>query len=128
MLDQIVVAVITTALTVIAAVCTTVLIPRLGAWLDSKTNNHTLEGAIKELTQAAQVTVDSLNQKVVKQLKTDGKFDAAAQKEVLTTAVKEIEASLTKGTVDFLTKNNTDITAMIVSYVEARIDNLHNNS
>ncbi len=65
MLDQIIVAVVTTALTIITAVCTTVLIPRLGDLLKSKTHNQTLMSAITELTQAAQVTVDGLNQKLV---------------------------------------------------------------
>jgi hypothetical protein len=121
MVDQIVVAVVTTALTIITAVCTTIIIPRVGAWLDSKTHTQLLLTAVDELTKAAEITVNQLNQTVVNQLKADGKFDPIAQKQVLDTAVKQIESNLTKGTVDFLTKNGADITAMIISYIESHI-------
>lgn len=109
----------------IAAIVSCVLLPKLSAWISSKTENEKLKAAISDITTTVQTTVDQLEQTMVSQYKKQGRWDLDAQKEVLSAAVEEITSNLLDSTTDMLEKNGVDIQKLILRYIESYIESFH---
>lgn len=125
MKEQLISEVLELVLGLIAAVVTGVLLPKLAQLVTSKVQNETLNNVVFDLSNSAAVVVNYLEQTMVSQLKKDGKWNSETQKEVLDKAVELVLERLADKTISTLDKNSTNVTNLIVSYIEAYINGTH---
>ncbi len=125
MKEQLISEVLELVLGLIAAVVTGVLLPKLAQLVTSKVQNETLNNVVFDLSNSAAVVVNYLEQTMVSQLKKDGKWNSETQKEVLDKAVGLVLERLADKTISTLDKNSTNVTNLIVSYIEAYINGTH---
>lgn len=125
MKEQLISEVLELVLGLIAAVVTGVLLPKLAQLVTSKVQNETLNNVVFDLSNSAAVVVNYLEQTMVSQLKKDGKWNSETQKEVLDKAVDLVLERLADKTISTLDKNSTNVTNLIVSYIEAYINGTH---
>lgn len=108
-------------ITGLAAIITTVLLPKLNQWLKSKTENEKLQSVISDITTTVRTTVDELEQTMVSKYKEQGKWDVEAQKQVLSEAVQKVISGLLNSTKETLEENGVDVLNLIIRYIEAYI-------
>lgn len=125
MKEQLISEVLELVLGLIAAIVTGVLLPKLAQLVTSKVQNETLNNVVFDLSNSAAVVVNYLEQTMVSQLKKDGKWNSETQKEVLDKAVELVLERLADKTISTLDKNSTNVTNLIVSYIEAYINGTH---
>lgn len=116
--------VITAVITIVGGVITAVLIPMLVKWLSSKTNSENLQHLYKELGESSAKSVEYIEQTMVKQLKSDGKWDSDAQSKALQAAADEVAKNLTAKTKQLISKEGIDANQLIIRYIESHINSM----
>lgn len=108
-------------LVVLGTVVTGVLLPALTTWLKSKISNEQLKAVIADLSHTVSTSVKWVEQTMVWQLKQDGKWDLDSQQQVLATCAAEVVKNLTNDTKRLLSKENIDLEAIVIRYIESQI-------
>lgn len=121
MADVILKYLIATAITVLSSIITSILLPALSAWIQSKIQNERLKTYVQDITNTVATTVNSLEQTMVSQYKADGAWDKDAQNAVLEAAVKQVMDSVTIQTRDMINEQGIDMQTLVTSYIEAYI-------
>ena len=121
MKDEIMKSFIELAFTVMSAVITIVLLPAVAAWLKSKTENEQIKSIITDISSAVATCVDHSEQTLVATLKSEDKWDKAAQNEVLNTVKKNVIDSLLETTKATVAENGIDIEQLVTQHIEAYI-------
>lgn len=109
------------AFTVIAAVVSVCVIPRLTKYFQSLTQSELLDAAMSELEHTAQSIVNATEQTIVKQLKADGKWNTENQKKVLADAAEKMINELSLQTKKVVEENGASIAQLAVRYIESEI-------
>lgn len=109
------------ALGLIGTIITTVLLPLLVKWIQTKIKNEKLNYAFSELSETVITAVDYVQQTFVDQLKKDGKFDSEAQKEAMKKALNYAIVTITDTTKKIIESENIDLEALIEKYIESAI-------
>lgn len=121
MKDEIMKSFIELAFTVMSAVITIVLLPAVAAWLKSKTENEQIKSIITDISSAVATCVDHSEQTLVATLKSEDKWDKAAQNEVLNAVKKNVIDSLLETTKATVAENGIDIEQLVTQRIEAYI-------
>lgn len=121
MKDEIMKSFIELAFTVMSAVITIVLLPAVAAWLKSKTENEQIKSIITDISSAVATCVDHSEQTLVATLKSEDKWDKAAQNEVLNAVKKNVIDSLLETTKATVAENGIDIEQLVTQHIEAYI-------
>lgn len=121
MKDEIMKSFIELAFTVMSAVITIVLLPAVAAWLKSKTENEQIKSIITDISSAVATCVDHSEQTLVATLKSNDKWDKAAQNEVLNAVKKNVIDSLLETTKATVAENGIDIEQLVTQHIEAYI-------
>lgn len=121
MKDEIMKSFIELAFTVMSAVITIVLLPAVAAWLKSKTENEQIKSIIADISSAVATCVDHSEQTLVATLKSEDKWDKAAQNEVLNAVKKNVIDSLLETTKATVAENGIDIEQLVTQHIEAYI-------
>ena len=109
------------AITIISSIITSVLLPAISAWIQSKIQNERMQSYVQDITMTVATTVNCLEQTMVAQYKADGKWDTAAQEKVLETAVKQVMDSVTMQTKQLIEDQCIDMQALVTRYIESYI-------
>lgn len=109
------------ALGLIGTIITTVLLPLLVKWIQTKIKNEKLNYAFSELSETVITAVDYVQQTFVDQLKKDGKFNSEAQKEAMKKALNYAIVTITDTTKKIIESENIDLEALIEKYIESAI-------
>lgn len=109
------------ALGLLGTIITTVLLPLLVKWIQTKIKNEKLNYAFSELSETVITAVDYVQQTFVDQLKKDGKFDSEAQKEAMKKALNYAIVTITDTTKKIIESENIDLEALIEKYIESAI-------
>lgn len=109
------------AITIISSIITSVLLPAISAWIQSKIQNERMQSYVQDITMTVATTVNCLEQTMVAQYKADGKWDTAAQEKVLETAVKQVMDSVTMQTKQLIEDQRIDMQALVTRYIESYI-------
>ena len=121
MKDEIMKSFIELAFTVMSAVITIVLLPAVAAWLKSETENEQIKSIITDISSAVATCVDHSEQTLVATLKSEDKWDKAAQNEVLNAVKKNVIDSLLETTKATVAENGIDIEQLVTQHIEAYI-------
>ena len=121
MKDEIMKSFIELAFTVMSAVITIVLLPAVAAWLKSKTESEQIKSIITDISSAVATCVDHSEQTLVATLKSEDKWDKAAQNEVLNVVKKNVIGSLLETTKATVAENGIDIEQLVTQHIEAYI-------
>ena len=121
MKDEIMKSFIELAFTVMSAVITIVLLPAVATWLKSKTENEQIKSIITDISSAVATCVDHSEQTLVATLKSEDKWDKAAQNEVLNAVKKNVIDSLLETTKATVAENGIDIEQLVTQHIEAYI-------
>lgn len=108
-------------LALISVVFSYVLLPKLSQWLSSKTENERLKAVIQDVAATVQTTVNELEQTMVSQYKTEGKWNLETQKQVLQAAITSVINDLLVSTKETLEQNGTNIEELVRRYIESYI-------
>lgn len=109
------------AITIISSIITSVLLPAISTWIQSKIQNERMQSYVQDITMTVATTVNCLEQTMVAQYKADGKWDTAAQEKVLETAVKQVMDSVTMQTKQLIEDQRIDMQALVTRYIESYI-------
>ena len=96
------------------------------AHLAVQTKNETVERYLEDITDAICTAVTYTSQTYVDRLKADGKFDKDKQTEALNTAVEQAKKLLTAEARNFLEEAYGDLSAYLISKIEAEVRNQKN--
>lgn len=91
------------------------------SWMNSKIKDQKLAGYLTSITQIVTDAVMNVFQSFVETLKTNGKFDEAAQKEAKDKALDIIMNQLTPELKDYISSNYGDIKEWISNKIESVI-------
>lgn len=121
MLETILNSTIEVGITLVFSIASAVLIPAVSRWLSSKTENEKIKSAIEDITHTVQTSVGMIEQTMVSQLKSDGKWDTEAQTNVLKTAVTDVVQNLANSTRNKLKSEEIDVEQLVTRYIESYI-------
>jgi uncharacterized protein (UPF0212 family) len=93
----------------------------------AKVQLEKLDSAMVQLEEIVAVTVRSLNQEKVNELKEKGNFTESRQKEILEEAVNRIKKNLNKNSLNILNIAIDHIDCFIKDIIHATIDEMKNN-
>lgn len=116
------------AVSVTFAVAVKVVIPAAAEYIKEKTESETIKFAMTELESTAVKVVDDIEQTIVKQYKADGEWNIETQKCALNKAVSDMIHRLSLKTTEVVEKHGVDIDKLVVSYIQARIEEIHRDS
>lgn len=109
------------AFTVIAGIATGVIIPKICAYMQTKTDNEELKGVMDELEKTAISAVNYVEQSMVKQLKDDGEWDADGQRKAFHAACDVMIRGLSARTSMLVKEHGVDLSEAVSRYVESAI-------
>lgn len=109
------------AITIISSIITSVLLPAISAWIQSKIQNERMQSYVQDITMTVATTVNCLEQTMVAQYKADGKWDKDTQQKVLDAAVKQVMDSVTMQTKQLIEDQRIDMQALVTRYIESYI-------
>ena len=108
-------------ISILSAVITTVLLPIIAQYAMAKINNQKLNSAIEDITQCVATSVDFMEQTMVAQLKSDGKWNSQTQQEVMNNAMNTAIKMMSDSTLQWLKANQKDAQDIVSCYIEAYI-------
>lgn len=106
---------------VLFLIISTILVPAVAAWLRSKTESEILKSVISDIEQTVKTSVNFVEQTVVGQYKSDGKWDSDAQKHALEMATAEVLHNLAMSTHNYLLSEGVDEEEVVHRYIESYI-------
>lgn len=109
------------AITIISSIITSVLLPAISAWIQSKIQNERMQSYVQDITMTVATTVNCLEQTMVAQYKTDGNWNKETQQKVLDAAVKQVMDSVTMQTKQLIEDQRIDMQALVTRYIESYI-------
>lgn len=109
----------------VAAIAARVLIPKVTQYIKDKTESNNVRFAMDELEKTAASVVYEIEQRMVKQYKADGVWDASTQKVCLETAADELMNRLSLKTQEIVKNHGVDIDNLVVSYIESCLGKQH---
>ena len=109
------------AITIISSIITSVLLPAISAWIQSKIQNERMQSYVQDITMTVATTVNCLEQTMVAQYKNDGNWNKETQKKVLDAAVKQVMDSVTMQTKQLIVDQCIDMQALVTRYIESYI-------
>ena len=117
------VAIIATLLTAITGFIVN-FINNQATLVKERIKNERAHRTFSEVMDIADVTVRTFNNRIVDNLKKDGKFDLKAQNEVLEQARGNVIDLLSEEAICFLEKQGIDICLLVEEHIEAVIDRI----
>lgn len=109
------------AITIISSIITSVLLPAISAWIQSKIQNERMQSYVQDITMTVATTVNCLEQTMVAQYKNDGSWNKDTQQKVLDAAVKQVMDSVTMQTKQLIEDQRIDMQALVTRYIESYI-------
>ena len=109
------------AITIISSIITSVLLPAISAWIQSKIQNERMQSYVQDITMTVATTVNCLEQTMVAQYKNDGNWNKETQQKVLDAAVKQVMDSVTMQTKQLIEDQRIDMQALVTRYIESYI-------
>lgn len=109
------------AITIISSIITSVLLPAISTWIQSKIQNERMQSYVQDLTMTVATTVNCLEQTMVAQYKNDGNWNKETQQKVLDAAVKQVMDSVTMQTKQLIEDQRIDMQALVTRYIESYI-------
>jgi hypothetical protein len=110
------------AATIITAVVTGVLIPRIVKYINAKIDCERMQTMITDLGSTVSTSVAFINQTVVDKVKSEGRWNSESQKLVLNAAVNEVMNNLSAMTKDIILEDKLDLKQIVTRRVEAELD------
>lgn len=96
------------------------------SWLETKITDKKMLTHLKQITTIVADAVRSVYQSFVETLKTNGKFDATAQKQAKERALTIINSQLTPELKDYIVKNYGDMQEWLSMQIESTLYTLKN--
>lgn len=109
------------AITIISSIITSVLLPAISTWIQSKIQNERMQSYVQDITMTVATTVNCLEQTMVAQYKNDGSWNKDTQQKVLDAAVKQVMDSVTMQTKQLIEDQCIDMQALVTRYIESYI-------
>lgn len=109
------------AITIISSIITSVLLPAISTWIQSKIQNERMQSYVQDITMTVATTVNCLEQTMVAQYKNDGNWNKETQQKVLDAAVKQVMDSVTMQTKQLIEDQRIDMQALVTRYIESYI-------
>lgn len=109
------------AITIISSIITSVLLPAISTWIQSKIQNERMQSYVQDITMTVATTVNCLEQTMVAQYKNDGNWNKETQQKVLDAAVKQVMDSVTRQTKQLIEDQCIDMQALVTRYIESYI-------
>lgn len=109
------------AITIISSIITSVLLPAISTWIQSKIQNERMQSYVQDITMTVATTVNCLEQTMVAQYKNDGNWNKETQQKVLDAAVKQVMDSVTMQTKQLIEDQCIDMQALVTRYIESYI-------
>lgn len=111
-------------LSIICAVSARVIIPAVADYICNKTESQELKFVMDELERTSIKVVGEIEQTMVKQYKDEGNWNINSQKKALDAAAQNMLKRLSVKTTEIIQDHGVDIDDLVVSYIEARINEM----
>lgn len=109
-------------LSILSAIITTVLLPMLVNYINSKTTNAKIQLVVSELGTTVSSAVSYVNQTYVDALKAEGKFDDVAKQEARKMCIDYIKQTLSDSVKKIIGEEGIDFQALLIKHIEAEIN------
>lgn len=108
-------------ISILSVAITSVILPLVAKLIISKLNNDRHKEIVEDVSDAVSRSVEFLEARMVKQLKTDGKWDSKAQREALDSAISMAIDELSNATIKNLKLTGSDLRTRIEKEIEKYI-------
>lgn len=125
-MNEIVINIISVAVTAVVLPLISLLGAKLTQWLSAKVKDEKASSFLTKATDIVFSAVRSVFQTYVDTLKKQGSFDADAQKEALSRAKQIVEGQLSGELAEYIKANYGDLDSWITTQIEAAINSLKN--
>ena len=100
------------------------VVAKVTQWINSKVANDKAARYLSTITELAVDSVKEVYQTYVSSLKTEGKFDAEAQKKALDSCLAKIKSKLLPDLKDYIVNNFGDLDEYLKTLIESAIYSL----